>query len=337
MPMDFLRILQELTGCHGTPGDEGEVAAVLERVWQAAGWTVTRHGRLAVSASPPAAKKSTRGRKPRLLVCAHLDAPGFIVERIGRTRLELIPLGAPHVPGRSAAAVLKTRAGKFPLTLVPARKADPHDRDRYTAKFLHPEKVAHGDRAAYAGALRRHPRTGEIRGPFLDNRLGCAVLAVLAERLRGKTLPVELVLGATACEEMGGFGAPVLARAVQPDLVVCLDATYEAPEQNVRLGGGPVLTLSDASVLLPPAVRDAVREWFAEHGFPLQTEVYNYSGTDSRAFPHQGLPAVVLPLLLATRGNHEPEETASLADADTLVDALCAFAAAPPDLDCRPL
>ena len=38
---------------------------------------------------------------------------------------------------------------------------------------------------------------------------------------------------------MGGYGAPVLAAAVKPDLVICLDCTYEAPEQQVWRGKGP--------------------------------------------------------------------------------------------------
>jgi len=119
---------------------------------------------------------------------------------------------------------------------------------------------------------------------------------------------------------------------VQPDLVLCLDATYEAPEQGVRLGEGPVLTLSDASVLLSPATRDRVRAWFEKQGLPLQTEVYNFSGTDSRAFPLHGLPCPVLPLLLATRGNHSPVETADRRDVETLLAALRRFAADPPEL-----
>ena len=130
------------------------------------------------------------------------------------------------------------------------------------------------------------------------------------------------MLGATACEELGGFGAPVLARHVQPDLVIVLDATYAAPEQNVQLGNGPVLTLSDASVLLSPARRDQVAKLLSDADVPLQTEVYNFSGTDARAFPHQGLACPILPLLLATTGNHSPRETADLRDANQLIQTI---------------
>jgi putative aminopeptidase FrvX len=59
----------------------------------------------------------------------------------------------------------------------------------------------------------------------------------------------------------------------------------------------------------------------------LQTEVYNYSGTDARAFPHQGLPAPVYALLLPTRGNHTPTETAHVADLHAWLDLLHALLA----------
>ena len=162
--------------------------------------------------------------------------------------------------------------------------------------------------------------------PFLDNRLGCWILAELAPRLAGWKSRYHVVLGATACEEFGGFGASVLARQVQPDLVIVVDATYEAPGQNVRLGQGPVLTLSDASVLLSPARRDQVRVILAAAHVPLQTEVYNFSGTDARAFPHLGLACPVLPLLLATIGNHSPRETADLRDASQQLTAIACLA-----------
>jgi putative aminopeptidase FrvX len=47
---------------------------------------------------------------------------------------------------------------------------------------------------------------------------------------------------------------------------------------------------------------------------PIQFEAYNYSGTDARAFPAQGRTAPVIALLLPTRGNHSPIETADTDD-----------------------
>ena len=318
-------VLRGLIECHSTPGDEGRCAERLSAHWVRAGLEVTRHGRYAVSARRGG---RPRGKAPLLLVCAHLDSPGYIVERLEGDRAKLIPLGAPRFDGDETPGWL--RSGSVPHEVTLRRQQQDDADDEFWIDDV-PAGVRHGDRLCFRADAGLTP-TGEIRAPFLDNRLGCAVLACLAEAVAESDGPWETVLGATACEEMGGFGAPVLARAVGPDAVICLDATYEAPEQNVTLGGGPVLTVSDASVVLSPGMRDRLAEWFSARGLSLQTEVYNVSGTDARAFPHQGLACTVLPLLLPTRGNHRPREEAVLGDLEGLVSALRHWLLSPPDL-----
>jgi endoglucanase len=323
-------LLLELLQCHSTPGDEAEVQAVLERVWRAAGLQVEQLGDYAVIASRPKSKP----RLPVLLVTAHMDSPGFTVDRLPsagarRPRAGIVRLGGAAFAGTRTAGVLKTASGKTPVRVVRRRKAG--GEFDYTCEPVPPATrlpadLRHGDRVCFACAPT--VRDTRLAAPFLDNRLGCWLLAELAPRIAAWKTPYRIVLGATAGEEFGGFGAAVLARRVQPDLAIVLDATYEAPEQGVRLGCGPVLTLSDASVLLSPARRDEIQARLAAARIPLQTEVYNFSGTDARAFPHQGLACPVLPLLLATTGNHSPCETADLRDAESLLAAIACLAGA---------
>ena len=330
------RTLLELLACHSTPGDEVEVRAVLARHWREAGLRITHDSDYALAATAPLptrrAKPSAKQdgkRQPVLLIVAHMDSPGFSVDRLPANRTGaagLTRLGGAAFAARRVDGVLKTRAGHTPVTI--RRQRRPDGEFDYTCApatgTRWPEELCHGDRVCFAcqPVCSGH----RIAAPFLDNRLGCWVLAELALQLVAWNSRYRIVLGATACEELGGFGASVLARHVQPDLAIVVDATYEAAEQNVRLGRGPVLTLSDASVLLSPARRDQVCALLAAAGVPLQTEVYNFSGTDARAFPHQGLACPVLPLLLATTGNHSPRETADLRDADRLVAAIACLA-----------
>jgi putative aminopeptidase FrvX len=308
-----MRKLFDLLRCHSTPGDEDEVAGYLLSAWEKAGWAVASHGRHAISASRPDAREDA----PTVLVCAHMDSPGYAVEQISGEDLVLVRLGGAHLGERPAAGVLKVNGQQHRVALHPV--ADDPERCRTVAV----PGVAHGDRACF----RAEPRiVGKhlVESPFLDNRAGCWALVELADSL-AKQASLNVVLGATTCEEIGGFGAAVLARAVQPDAVVCLDATYEDEAQDVRLGAGPVLTLSDASVILGCTLRDRFRAFCEGLSLPLQTEVYNYSGTDARAFPHQGLPAPVYALLLPTRGNHTPAETAHVGDLATWLDVLRAL------------
>lgn len=308
--------LRALVACHATPGDEDEVARYMAASWEQAGWTVTRHGRSALSARCP----GRRRRGPVLLICAHMDSPGFALEALGEERSAVITLGRPVFDGPSAEVVLKT--GGERLWLVLEREAEETGPDRYWVPAV--PGCRPGDRLCYHGSLAQDEGTG-LCGPFLDNRLGCAVLCELARRLAAARLGLDVVLGATCCEEMGGFGAPVLAQTVRPDLAVCLDATYDSLTQGVCLGAGPVLTLSDASVLLGCAERDRLLAFAEAMGIRLQTEVYNYSGTDARAFPHSGLPTRVYPLLLPTAGNHSPQESADRRDVEALLGLLLAL------------
>jgi putative aminopeptidase FrvX len=302
--------LVELLRCHSTPGDEDEVASRLLRHWRDAGWHATAHGRYAVSAVAP----WNAADRPTVLVCAHMDSPGFAVESRQNGSLRLVRLGGPRFEEPAVPGVLKSSAGRFDVSI----RGEEEDE---SALFIDDDvEACPGDRVCFRAAPVLTPE-GVLESPFLDNRLGCFVVAELASQLRSDP-GVNVVVGATASEEFGGFGAPVLARTVEPDLVFCVDATYEVPEQGVLLGGGPVLTLSDASVLLNGRVRDTVQNLFDDFGVPLQTEVYDRSGTDARAFPHQGLAALVLPLLLPSTGNHSPVERASMIDVRWLIEAL---------------
>ena len=324
-------VLQRLINCHSTPGDEGEVREVLETCWRASGWSTGRFGEYAVIARAGEAD----ARRPVLLICAHMDSPGYAIDRLrwssasepGSVRFGLAELGAPDCVGKKVPAVLKTRRGRFSgvLLAVPSDGGETDWAFELAADDAARAEARHGDRVCFASAHAVREGT-LLKAPFLDNRLGCWMLARLADEVRSWKTSCEIVLGATASEEMCGFGARVLAAHVRPERVIVLDTTYESDEQGVRLGGGPVLTLSDTAVLLSPALRDHALEWAAEAGVPLQTEVYNFSGTDARAFPQAGLCGPVLPLLMPTRDNHGAVETADLRDLEAWPKAIRAVA-----------
>ncbi len=315
VPNSDYGLLLDLLNCHSTPGDEGEVRIQLCRRLLDLGWSVSHHGAYALSAVLP-----RNAGKKRLLVCAHMDSPGYTVESVDGRDCKLVKLGSPRMPLNEADAVLKTGSA-----LVPVRLFQGEDSAGRETFFCHCDTpVRHGDRACFS-ASRRRIADGVVESPFLDNRIGCYMLCRLAEHLASGDYAYDVVLGATSCEEVGCIGAPVLAAAVQPDYVICLDATYENPEQHVQLGGGPVITLSDASVILSCDVRDRLLSFFAAQKIPVQTEVYNYSSTDARAFPMVGLPCPVLALLIASRGNHSPAESIAADDIELLADALIAL------------
>ncbi len=314
-------LLRRLVGCISTPGDEDEVMMLLDDVWREAGWHTESAGRQALLARSP---KWVDGR-PVMLVTAHADSPGFIVSALdeGMKQAVMVALGHPHLPepGTWADLTVKTASG-----LVESELSGVEDGDREFPISLEPQ-IHRGDRAVYSPKFSGpEGESSLIHSPFLDNRIGCWLLATLPRCLDAIQSKANVVLAATASEEFGGFGAAALAHAVPANLIICLDATYENPDQGVSMGQGPVLTLSDASVLIGHTVEEQLDKLCDSWNIPLQKEIYNYSGTDARAFAMAGSTAVILPLLIASQGNHSPQETVSMQDACLLRDLLLKFA-----------
>lgn len=322
--MDLSSLL-DLCRLHSTPGDEDEVASFLLRCWRQHGLTPEVYGRYAVAARIPGASSA-----PTVLICAHMDSPGYVVQRVlrDRRRAVAVALGGPTWDDDeqpTQAAIVKTASGCGPCVLSQSLL------ERQAVEVTAEIDIARGDRICFPPQAQ--VRGSQVQASFLDNRIGCFLLTHLAGAL--STPAVNVVLAATASEEFGGFGAAVLASRVQADLVICLDATYADKKQGVRLGGGPVLTLSDASVLIGRPVWNVLERLSQAWELPLQTEIYNSSGTDARAFPAQGSLAPVLPLLVASEGNHSPQETAAISDLEALaawLTRLCQDSAATAEL-----
>ncbi len=315
--------LKGLIGCHGTSGEEDEVAAFLMSMWKDCGWNVETFGRYGVVASRP--KEPTR---PTLLLAAHMDSPGFIVESTcGSTSYAINIGGIPcHElePDETIPLMARTAQGHRPAVLTQILHEESH-----TRYVVQGEGLQRGDRLCYAPQFILSD--GLIRAPFLDNRFGCFMLCELSREFAQTDGLVNLVLAATAGEEFTGFGAAVLAHHCQADMTLCMDATYVNGDQGVLMYGGPVMTCTDKSVTLGRRQWRFWETWAERQDIPLQKEIYNYSGTDAVGFPRAGQSCPVLPLLLPTCGNHSCSESAAIHDMllfKKLLMALCNDAAA---------
>ena len=199
--------LKHFCSLHATPGDEEEVFDVLLKRWKAQGLDTRQLGRYAVIAEPGERKKADT-----VLLLAHADSPGFIVQSVlSQTQLEVLALGGVH-PTHDAELLLKTSNGKVPAHL----KAASEDWTRtmpLTVTLDTPcADVQKGDRLCWAPAWEEHET--EIRSPFLDNRIGCALIADWYEANAQRFATMNVILAASAMEEVNGFGANVLANAV---------------------------------------------------------------------------------------------------------------------------
>ena len=312
-----LATLKALCTLHATPGDEGDVFHFLEHRWREQGLDVRRLGRYAIVAEPAERKKADT-----ILLVAHADSPGFIVSEVRSAQsLGVLALGGIHEPPATD-LLLKTSHGFVPAHLEePPEGWNRHSPLSVTLSEPCPD-VQKGDRLCWA--FNWEETSERITSPFLDNRIACAFVADWVARHAAELADCNVILATTAMEEVNGFGANVLARNVEADAAVVLDVTYTNEQQGVALGAGAVLTLSDASVLISGAERDRLLTQCPM----LQTEVYNFSGTDARAFPALGAVMPVAPVLLPTEGNHSPKEVISKRDLASWHEAVVAVARA---------
>ncbi|MGL4854510.1 MAG: hypothetical protein ACRC37_04580 [Lentisphaeria bacterium] len=303
--------LMELTNLHATPGDEKEVRDYMTSRWNEMGLKVNKYGSHAISVNIG----NYNQEKPTILICAHMDSPGFIIEKVDIDSMKVVKLGGPHFHSDEVPAKVRTSNGTYPTKL---RQIEIDGEKKYICNRV--VGAIAGDRVCY-DTTASIDADGIFKSAFLDDRAGCFLLLEIAKKMQNKDLPFNLVLGVNGTEEMCGFGARVLATKVQPDFVICLDATYCNKDQNIQMGKGPVLTISDASVLISIEQRDIISEIFYDFGIHFQSEVYNYSGTDAKAFPNVGLQAPTIALLLPTLGNHEPIESCDLEDLESWLEA----------------
>ena len=84
-----------------------------------------------------------------------------------------------------------------------------------------------------------------------DNRIGCALAAEMAKRLKGSSIRTRLIAVATVQEEVGLRGAQTSAHKVEPDVAFALDVgiAHDTPgtEGDEKLGGGPLMVVYDSS------------------------------------------------------------------------------------------
>ena len=117
-------------------------------------------------------------------------------------------------------------------------------------------------------------------------------------------------LVASSSEEVGLRGGQTATRAVSPDVAIVLDTACWAKNfdygaaNHRQIGNGPMLVLSDKSLIAPPKLIAWIETVAAEIGVPLQSDMFSNGGTDGGAvhLTGTGVPTVVMGP--ATRHGH---------------------------------
>jgi endoglucanase len=174
---------------------------------------------------------------------------------------------------------------------------------------------------------------GRIVGRAIDNRIGGFVLSQILtslseqqERPGATTFAVNSVH-----EEIGGFGARMIAYRLEPTVAIILDVTHATDTPgidrnkhgSVKLGAGPTVSHGTAN---HPLVVERIIALAKELGIPLQHEATSRTtGTDADdIYPtKRGIPSAVVSIPM--RYMHSTVEMIDFADVERCVSLLTKF------------
>ena len=277
------------------------------------------------------------GDRKKIMLCAHMDEIGFLVNHIEDSGLiRVLPIGG--INWIAAAFTNVTFSSGLKGILVPEGNAG-HDlnqdrcyvdigaKDKKEAE----KKVKIGDFCALDGGITRLLGR-RIAGRPLDDRIGCAVLIKIAEKLKETPVADDVYFVFSVQEEVGLRGATTAAFGVKPDIGIAYDVTGTgdtpgAPRMVCSLGGGAAIKLKDNSLLCDYELTQEFVAVAKEKDIKHQLEILPFGGTDTAAIQVSGAGVKVAALSVPTRYIHTGVEMLDLTDADACVDLTVAWLA----------
>jgi len=277
------KILDKLYTAKSPSGYEKNVAEVIESIATDAGFQCSRDalGNLLVH---------RKGAGKRCIIDAHMDTVGFMatyIDENGYIRFDSIGgVSAADIQNAEVEFLNGTR-GRISYEEkceVGKRKVsslfiDIGVRDEKSAREL----VLPGDSATFVGGIRELSG-GRIMAPYLDNRIGCAILLHTLLSLKKCEYDVWGVFSAQ--EEVGLRGAKTAAYAIDADFAIVLDVTdsFDVPELSAygetKLSGGAAIKIMDRAFVAHPSIVSALVSAAEKGKIPYQRDVITAGGTD---------------------------------------------------------
>ncbi|MBP5321705.1 MAG: M20/M25/M40 family metallo-hydrolase [Kiritimatiellae bacterium] len=291
-------------------------------------------------------RKADKGEKPVLMLDAHSDEVGFMVQAIRpEGTLRVVALGGWNraaLPGTRV--MVRNRFGRWIPVCIASKP--PHfmsaaERERCGMPEIRslavdigatsPKEAEEafgiriGEPIVPATRFLHDPQQGLLFGKAFDCRIGCAALAEVMRRLADEPLGVNLVGCLSAQEEVGERGCKVAVNRIRPDAAIVLegcpaDDTFgESYAMQTRLKRGPMLRFMDVTVICNPRFQRHVLDLAEARSLMVQASVREGGGNDAAAIQSllDGAPSVVMGV--PVRYIHGPECITSCQDYEATV------------------
>ncbi|TYB32166.1 MAG: M42 family metallopeptidase [Candidatus Mcinerneyibacterium aminivorans] len=262
-------------------------------------------------------KNSKKKNAKKVLVIAHMDEIGFMIDHINKQgflnfqrvggidpRLlvsKKVVIGEDKIPGVIGAKPIhlqKRSEWKKPIPLSNLY-IDIGASSEKDAKKV----VSEGDFATFDTGFEIQEDT--VSGKAFDDRAGCGVITEILKGLEeNESYPVDIIAVFTVQEEVGLRGASVLAERVRPDYVLAFEGTTagDVPDQEDRdqspsteMRKGPAITVMDRTTIGFRQLKVHIEKTADKYEIPYQYKRTVSGGTDIGVIHTQGgIPSIVI-------------------------------------------
>jgi len=335
----MLKLIEELTNAFGPSGFEEDVVSVIRRHCGELDMTVDTMNNIFLSL------KSNTGNRPVLMLDAHLDEVGFMVQSIEANGLiSIAPLGGwvtTNIPAHTVQ--IKTQSGTFVKGVI-ASKPPHFMSDKEKAAHLEIENlridvgvtsrsevvdlmgIQVGDPIAPDVAFTFNQQNQILFGKAFDNRLGCVSVIETLKRLSALGDIGMDVVGALATqEEVGTRGAYVTSQIVKPDFAIVFEGSpaddlyFDKFTAQCALKSGTQIRHMDSSYVSHRRFINFAKEVAQTQAIPFQSAVRRKGGTNAGKIHIQGKAVPVLVLGVPSRYVHTHYNYAALDDMEATI------------------
>jgi endoglucanase len=169
----------------------------------------------------------------------------------------------------------------------------------------------------------------------IDNRVGCAILIDLAEKMKTKKIDYQLFFVAASQEEVGSRGAKVAAQTLGPDMAIVIDTVPASdpvtpPQQaTAECGKGPVIRSVDVNALgwgtiYSKKIRQRLIHTAIKNRIPHQKDIFR-TWTDASSIHTSGRGIPCGGIYIPRRYSHSPMELVKWSDVERTAELLYLF------------
>ncbi len=337
--MADIKLMEELTNAFGPSGFEEDVCRVLHKF--SADFELANDAMYNVYMK----NKNFSGKKPVVMLDAHLDECGFMVQSVRENGLlNIVMLGGMHLTSLPAHSVIvKNRRGELIKGIITSKPVHFLNAKQSADCSLDIEELAVDVGASSRkevqeiyGIYPGDPMVPDVQfeyqqennvcfGKAFDNRLGCACIVETMKALKDEDLNVDVIGAFAAQEEVGTRGAKVTAQVVKPDLAIVFEGSpaddfyYSVGLAQGAMKKGVQIRHLDKSYISNKDFIELAHEISDKYHIPYQDAVRRGGSTDAGVISLTGQAVPVLVLGIPCRYVHSHYNFCAVEDIDATV------------------